>query len=440
VTAPIPRPRLLRRSSWPERRFIANALRTETVGGVLLLLAAIAALGWANSPWRSSYRTLRSTIVGPHVMHLSLSLQDWAGDGLLAVFFFVAGLELKREFVVGELRDRTKAALPIAAAACGVALPALLFLVVATTANGSGDNRGNLLRGWAIPTATDIAFALAVLAVLGAHLPSALRSFLLTLAVVDDLIAIVIIAIVYTDRVDLRPLALALLTLVGFWLASRIKPVRWLLAPLGLATWGLVHASGVHPTVAGVALALTVSCRVDDSDDSLAQRLEHRLRPLSAGLAVPVFALMSAGVAIGGVHGLKHSLADPAALGVVVGLVAGKAIGVFAGTYLVARFTKATLDDDLAWIDVLGLALLSGIGFTVSLLIGGLAYGGGSSTDDHVKIAVLAASVVSALCAALVLRLRNRHYRLIHEDEANDRDDAEVLDIKTSPPGNSTTA
>ncbi len=195
--------RLLARGTWPEARFVATALRTETVGGALLLGAAVVAIVWANTPWQDAYTGLRDLVVGPSALHLDLSLGTWAADGLLALFFLVAGIELKREFVAGDLSDRSKAALPIAAAACGVLVPAVLYVVTARLAGGDGD----VFRGWAIPTATDIAFALAVLAVIATHLPSALRSFLLTLAVVDDLIAITIIAIFYTSGVSVLFLA-----------------------------------------------------------------------------------------------------------------------------------------------------------------------------------------------------------------------------------------
>ena len=204
----LPRPdsKLLSRGSWREARYVAELLRQETIGGALLLIAAVAAIAWANSPWRSAYASLRDATIGPPSLHLDLTLGQWAADGLLAIFFLVAGIELKREFVAGDLADRRKAALPIVAAACGVVMPALLYVLTARLV-ASGDDAGELsgiLRGWAVPTATDIAFALAVLAVIGTHLPSALRSFLLTLAVVDDLIAITIIAVFYTETLSLR--------------------------------------------------------------------------------------------------------------------------------------------------------------------------------------------------------------------------------------------
>lgn len=427
MSAPLtPTQRLLRRSSWPEVQHVTNALRTETVGGALLLTAAMLAIVWANSPWSDGYAALKGFELGPESLHLRLSLGQWASDGLLAIFFFVAGLELKREFVIGDLKDPAKAALPVAAAMCGVALPAILFAAVASGLAGGAGRGGDLLAGWAVPTATDIAFALAVLAVLGTHLPSALRSFLLTLAVVDDLVAITIIAFLYTDSLDVRALMLALvpLALFGFLVQRRITP-WWLLIPIALTAWALVHASGIHATVAGVVMAMLVpvrrSPREDASRPGLAQRMEHRIHPLSAGFAVPVFAFFAAGVTVLG-GGLAATFRDPAALGVMIALVVGKAIGVFGGTWLFARFTRAELDDDLEWSDVFGISLLAGIGFTVSLLIGELAYGAGSARDEHVKLAVLIGSLIAATVATVVLRQRNRVYRQIHLDEERDDD------------------
>jgi Na+:H+ antiporter, NhaA family len=438
VTPPEPpetRPvrQLLARGTWPEARYVETALRTETVGGVLLLGAAVIALIWANTPWQDAYAALRDLVVGPHALHLDLSLGTWAADGLLALFFLVAGIELKREFVAGDLSDRSKAALPIAAAACGVVVPAVLYVVTAKAAGGDGD----VFRGWAIPTATDIAFALAVLAVIATHLPSALRSFLLTLAVVDDLIAITIIAVFYTSGVSVLYLLIAVLPLaLWWWFLRRGWTNPALLAVPALLAWGLVHASGVHATVAGVLLGLLVpvSKRQEQSSEeqSLAERVEHGLRPWSAGFAVPVFAFFAAGVTIGP-GGLGATFADPAALGVVVGLVIGKCLGVFGGTYLFARFTKASLDEDLAWSDVLGLSLLGGVGFTVSLLIGELAFGLGSARDDHVRLGILVGSVLAALLAAVVLRLRNQHYRRVEAEETRDDDADGVPDVYTKP-------
>jgi Na+:H+ antiporter, NhaA family len=387
-------------------------LRRETVGGALLVAAAVIALVWANSPWADAYTSVRDAEVGPAALHLHLSLGSWAADGLLAIFFFVAGLELKREFVAGDLRDVRRAALPVAAAVGGVATPALVYVLVNTLAD-AGDT-----GGWAIPAATDSAFALAVLAVIGRNLPVAFRTFLLTLAVVDDLLAIAIIAVFYTDDLDIIMLVLALLPIAAFGvLVQRRVRSWWLLLPLAAVAWGLVHASGIHATVAGVLLAFTVPVhRSDtaggpDAGPGLAEHFEHRLRPLSAGVAVPIFALLSAGVAVHGASGLRDALSDPVALGVIAGLVVGKAVGITASTALVSRFTGARLADDLTWPDVVGLSLLGGIGFTVSLLIGELAYGTGSLRDEHVKIGVLTGSLLAIVLAAIVLRSRSRARR-----------------------------
>ena len=414
--------RLFARGSWPETRRVIEILHKETVGGALLLVAAAVALVWANSPWSSSYHALTDFRVGTDSLglHLNLSLGGWAADGLLAIFFFVVGLELKREFVAGDLRDPARAALPIAAAVGGMVVPALIF--VAWTAGASD----GALRGWAIPTATDIAFAVAVLAVLSTHLPAALRTFLLTLAVVDDLLAITVIAVFYTSKINLAALLAALVPLALFAvLVQRRVQSGWLLIPLALATWALVHESGVHATVAGVLLGFTVPA----AGSSLAERFEHVMRPVSSGFAVPVFAFFAAGVTFGGYDGLVTALSDPIALGIVCGLVIGKVIGVFGTTRILAAATRASLDSSLRWVDVFGVSLLAGIGFTVSLLIGELAYGSGSARLDIVKVGVLAGSVLAALLAAVVLRIRNRHYRAVFELETADRDRDGVPDV-----------
>ena len=423
-------PRLFARSSWAEARRIADVLRQETIGGALLLAGAVVALIWANSPWSGTYELLRDFTFGPAALHLELTVAAWAADGLLAIFFFVAGLELKREFVAGDLRDPRRAAVPVAAAIGGVIVPALLYTLV-NLDTGSG-----AAKGWAIPTATDIAFALAVLAVIGRHLPSALRTFLLTLAVVDDLLAILIIAIFYTDHLSTIPLLAAMAPLAIFTvLVQRRVRSWWLLLPLAVVTWALVHASGVHATVAGVLLGFAVpvarghKAGGPEAGPGLAEHFEHRFRPLSAGFAVPVFALLSAGVTIGGLHGLATSMSDPVAVGIIIGLVAGKPAGILAATWLAARFTRARLDKGLVWIDVVGLSILAGIGFTVSLLIGELAFGIGSEREGHVKIAVLTGSLAAALVATVFLRLRNRTYRLLEEAETADHDRDGIPDV-----------
>lgn len=424
------------RGSWAETSRISTILRKEAVGGALLLVATVVALSWANSPWSASYDALGEVKIGTDSLglHLNLSLTAWASDGLLAIFFFVVGLELKREFIAGDLRDPARAALPIAAAVGGMIVPAAIF--VAFTAHVGG----GAMRGWAIPTATDIAFAVAVLGVISTNLPSALRTFLLTLAVIDDLLVITVIAVFYTEDINFAALGLAMIPLSLFALCvQRRMRSWWLLLPLGLLTWVFMHESGIHATVAGVLLGFTVpvlrgtTAGGPTAGPGLAERFEHRIRPWSAGVAVPVFAFFAAGVAIGGYHGLADALQDPIALGIVCALVVGKTVGVFGTTRFLAGATHATLDPALRWIDVFGISLLAGVGFIVSLLIGDLAYGVGTDRQDHVKIGVLIGSITAAVLASVVLGLRNRHYRSVCADEARDDDLDGVPDVYKSP-------
>ncbi|MFE6620338.1 Na+/H+ antiporter NhaA [Streptomyces sp. NPDC057740] len=412
------------RLSLPERNFVAEALRTETVGGVLLLVAAIAALVWANVPaLHDSYESVSHYHLGPEALGLSLSVEHWAADGLLAIFFFVAGIELKRELVAGDLKDPKAAALPVVAALCGMAVPALVYTLTNVTGHGSS-------AGWAVPTATDIAFALAVLAVIGTSLPSALRAFLLTLAVVDDLFAILIIAIFFTSQIDFAALGGAIAGLAVFWLLLR-KGVRgwYVYVPLALVIWALMYNSGVHATIAGVAMGLMLRCtRREDEERSPGEHIEHLVRPLSAGLAVPLFALFSAGVVVSG-GAIGDVFTQPETLGVVLGLVVGKTVGIFGGTWLTARFTRASLSDDLEWADVFAVATLAGIGFTVSLLIGELAFAGDAALTDEVKAAVLVGSLTAALLATVLLKIRNAKYRRLWEAEERDEDADGIPDI-----------
>ncbi|WP_060894078.1 Na+/H+ antiporter NhaA [Streptomyces europaeiscabiei] len=409
---------------WPERVRVARALRTETVGGLVLLAAAVVALVWANTPWSGTYEEIRDFHFGIPALGLDLSVGHWTSDGLLTVFFLVAGIELKRELVVGELRTPATAALPVVAALCGMAVPAAVYLATATIGGGSA-------QGWAVPMATDIAFALAVLAVLSTHLPSALRAFLLTLAVVDDLGAILVIAVFFTSDLNPAALAGAVAGLVVFYLLQRFR-VRgwWWYVPLGVVIWALMYNGGVHATVAGVAMGLilrTVRDEDEDEDASPGEGTEHLLRPVSAGVAVPLFALFAAGVSVSaGAVGEVFTRPEP--LGVVLGLVVGKTVGIFAGTYLAARFTRARLNPDLAWADVFALAVLAGIGFTVALLIGELAFTDPADVE-HIKAAVLLGSLIAAAVAALLIKRRNGIYRRLWEAETRDEDADGIPDI-----------
>ncbi|WP_103536246.1 Na+/H+ antiporter NhaA [Streptomyces sp. SM11] len=417
-----PPPSLLGRLSLTERNYVAEALRTETVGGVLLLIAAVAALVWANT-FGGSYETVSKFHFGIDAIGLDLTVAHWAADGLLAVFFFVAGVELKRELVAGELRDPKAAALPVVAALCGMAVPALVYFLTVIVGGGS-------TNGWAVPTATDIAFALAVLAVIGTSLPSALRAFLLTLAVVDDLFAILIIAVFFTSDLNFLALGGAVLGLAVFYLLLRFDVRGWYVyVPLALVIWGLMYNSGIHATIAGVAMGLMLRCsRREGEKHSPGEHIEHLVRPVSAGIAVPLFALFSAGVALNG-EALAGVFTRPETLGVVLGLVVGKTVGIFGGTYLAARFTKAELNKDLAWADVLALAALAGIGFTVSLLIGELAFEGDAVMINEIKAAVLIGSLMAALLACVLLKLRVRRYKELYEAEERDEDESGVPDI-----------
>ncbi|MGQ4488979.1 Na+/H+ antiporter NhaA [Streptomyces sp. SAS_281] len=404
------------------RSRITAALRSDAVSGSLLIGTALLALIWVNSPLDRSYEALRSFTFGPAALHLDLSIETWAADGLLAVFFFIVGNELKQELVHGEPRDPKRAALPIAAALGGVAVPALVFLAVNATASGEAAG------GWGIPMATDIAFALAVLAVVGRHLPTPLRTFLLTLATVDDMCAVLVIAVAYTTGLNLAALAAAAAGLAVFGYLQngagravtrlRARVPGWLLfGPLAVIIWALTHASGVHATIAGVAMGLLMRTRARDGETiSPSHRTEEVLRPFSAGIALPVFALTSAGVSLSGAGGFFTSTIT---WGVLAGLPAGKFAGIFGATWLTARFTRAHLNPRLAWPDIAGIGILGGIGFTVSLLIAELSYTSEVHLTDA-KGAILLASAGASLIAAVVLGRRSRHYRHL-DDQSGDR-------------------
>ncbi|QYN39973.1 Na+/H+ antiporter NhaA [Pseudonocardia sp. DSM 110487] len=380
----------------------ARFLRTETVGGVVLLVATAVALIWANSPWSHAYEALRGTVIGPGSLHLDLTLAKWATDGLLAVFFFVVGLELKRELVIGELSTRSQALLPVAAALGGMIVPALLALFV-------GWGTPGVEQAWAIPVATDIAFALGVLAVAGSALPVSARVFLLGLAVADDLGGIIVIAFLFSSGLDALWLGAVVLAGAGYWWLQR-RRVRawWLYVPLGVFTWFAVHEAGVHATISGVLLGLLTRVKADpDEEFAPALRLEHRLQPWSAGLCVPVFALFAAGVPIGP-DALRAVFVEPVALGVLVGLLVGKIIGIFGSCWLVIRLTPASRPRGLSWWDLAAVSMLGGVGFTVSLLIAELSLADQGDLLDSAKAAVLLASAAASVIGAAMLVRRVR--------------------------------
>ncbi|GAB2490218.1 Na+/H+ antiporter NhaA [Promicromonospora xylanilytica] len=384
----------------------------ETTGGALLIGAAFLALLWANSPWRDSYQALSGTVVGPAMLgplpvHLDLSLSTWAADGLLAIFFFVVGVELKQEFVAGSLRNPKEAGVPMIAAVGGMAMPALIYAGVLLAFGDPG-----ALHGWAIPTATDIAFAVGVLAIFGRGLPTAIRTFLLTLAVVDDLLAIVVIAVFYTSEIHWLALLGTLVCVALFAWHVRSRSPRWfVLLPLAVVAWALMHASGVHATISGVLLGFTVPAIARHGEvASRTTQFEHRLKPLSSGFALPVFAFFAAGVSLVDGDGPGAVIGQPVVAAIAAGLVLGKLLGVLGTTALITRITPLRLPDGIGVRDLLPVALLAGIGFTVSLLISELSFGDSEHTDGA-KIAILGASVLAAILGAVSLRWDARRAR-----------------------------
>jgi len=372
-------------------------LDSEAAGGVLLMGAAALALFIANSPLSKDYFDLLHAYVG------GLSVLHWINDGLMAVFFLFVGLEIKREFLDGQLSTWANRALPGIAAAGGVAVPALIYVAINA---GSPET----LRGWAIPTATDIAFALGVLSLLGSRVPTSLKVFLATLAIVDDLVAVLVIAVFYTAEINVAALAGAGVTTLLLIALNRLKILR--LAPyvvLGAALWWLVLLSGVHATIAGVVLAMTIPLRrikgAPDDMTSPLHRLEHGLSPWVAFLVVPVFGFANAGVSFAG---MTPAIAlEPVTLGIAVALFVGKQIGVFGAAALAIKLRLANVPVAASWAQLYGVSLLCGIGFTMSLFIGLLAFPN-PTLQDEVKVGVLLGSLVSALCGAALLSVAKR--------------------------------
>ena len=371
-------------------------LREEAAGGIALMAAAAVALAWANSPWRAAYGALWDTRLAVQLGRFSLEadLRHWVNEGLMALFFLVVGLEIKRELVIGELRSWRSAALPVVAAAAGMALPAALYAAV--NAGGPG------AAGWGVPMATDIAFALGLLALLGPRVPPALKVFLLTLAVVDDLGSILVVALFYSQGVHLAALAAAagLLLLVAGLVRARVwwPPVH---VALGLALWLALWRAGVSPALAGVAMGLLTPARPATAAASLAERLAHDLHPLSAFLVVPLFALANAGVAVD--RGALAGAGSGAVLaGILLGRVLGKPAGITAAVWLAVRLELAGAPGGASWRQVAGVATVAGIGFTVPLFVAGLAFPAGRF-DPAVKLGLLLASVLAGAGGALVL-------------------------------------
>jgi NhaA family Na+:H+ antiporter len=416
----------------PLARYVARPLReflrVETSSSLLLLLAAAVALVWANSPWSESYASFWHTELAIDLgsLHIEETLQHWVNDALMAIFFFVVGLEVKHELVNGDLRDPKTAALPIIAAVGGMALPALIYLAIA-----AGGEAGS---GWGIPMATDIAFAVGVLGLLGRRVPSAAWIFLLTLAIVDDIGAIVVIAVFYTD--DLRLVWLgAAVALIGLMIGMRLLRI-WAIPAyvvVGVAAWFATLESGVHATLAGVAIGLitpaTALLKADvattnaqqaladrelDPDElarlqfllnesvPMVERLQNRLHPFSAYAVLPIFALANAGVDLGGAG---DAITSAVGLGVIAGLVLGKPLGILLACFVAVRLGLGRLPDRTSWPQVAGLGAVAGIGFTVSLFIAGLSFPGSVALTEDAKVGILLASVLAAVVGVLLLLL-----------------------------------
>ncbi|MCU1350984.1 MAG: Na+/H+ antiporter NhaA [Acidimicrobiales bacterium] len=381
----------------------------EAAGSVLLVGATVVALAWANSPWKGGYDALFHTRIALGVGSLRLveDLRHWIADGLMALFFFVVSLEIKRELVAGELRDRRAAALPAVAAVGGMVVPALLFVVV--NRGGAGG------RGWGIPMATDIAFALGVVAVLGRRVPPPLKLFLLTLAIVDDIGAIAVIAVFYAGDLSVGWLLAAGGVVLAVVALRRVRGMHLAVyGALGVGLWLCVFESGVHATIAGVVMGLLMPARppraeADAIDEGVspAARLEHALHPWTSYLVVPVFALASAGIPLAGAGA---ALGSRVAMGVVLGLVVGKVAGIGLGVWAATRSGLARLPDGVTWPQMMGAAALGGIGFTVSLFVTGLAYGS-ERLQREAKVGVLVASVVAGAIGSLILVVAARRGR-----------------------------
>jgi len=419
----------------PLREFTSS----NAAGGVVLLVAAVVALVWSNSAFSDSYDALwhAELGVGFGQLGLTMSLEHWINDGLMAIFFLLVGLEIKRELLVGELASPRRALLPVAAAVGGAVVPALIFLAIA---GGSGEGA----RGWGVPMATDIAFAIGVMALLGDRVPLGLRIFVTALAIADDLVAVLVIALFYTADLSLPALGAGALVMIGLVLANRLGVSRpAVYAVLGVALWLAVLQSGIHATVAGVLLALAIPARhkinpdvfarrardlVEDIDRSSERsvhhrhaalwdletitqqaqapmlRIEHTLSPWVAFLIVPLFALANAGVHLS--SDIGSHLADPVVMGVALGLLVGKQVGISVTAWLVVRAGLASLPTGVSWAQLYGAAWVCGIGFTMSLFIASLAYGS-SEALELAKVGILGASVIAGVGGYLLLRWRS---------------------------------
>jgi len=373
--------------------------KLEAASGMLLLSAAVIALFLSNSDFSASYFNILNThiLIGTQNFGLDLSVLHWINDALMAIFFFVVTLEIKREFIQGELSRPKQALLPIIGAIGGMAFPAIIYLII-------NFETAHTLKGWAIPSATDIAFSIGVLSLLGSRVPISLKVFLVALAIIDDLGAIIIIAFYYSTELEYIYLFLMLISffLISIFNKSGIKKFTpYLIA--GLFLWFFTYKSGIHSTISGVLLALAIPHRNNEKDSSLLMKLERALSPYVAFGIMPLFALANAGFSLKGIS--LNSLMDPVPLGILCGLFFGKQIGVFLFSYLSIKLKFAEMPSNSNWIMFYGVGILTGIGFTMSLFVGNLAFVEATEYLDEVKIGVLSGSLLSALAGYVLLLL-----------------------------------
>jgi NhaA family Na+:H+ antiporter len=371
--------------------------KLEAAGGLVLLIAALIALILSNTNLSDYYFVILNThiLIGTQNFGLDLSILQWINDALMAAFFFIVTLEIKREFIHGELSKRKQALLPIIGAIGGMALPALIYVII-------NFETGYTLRGWAIPSATDIAFSIGVLSLLGSRVPISLKVFLVALAIIDDLGAIIIIAFFYSTELQYNYLLLMLITFIALLLLNKFGVKKF--APfffIGLLLWYFTHESGIHSTISGVLLAATIPHRKHEKDYSLLLKLEHMLSPYVAFGIMPLFALANAGVVLKGVS--FNSLLSPVPLGILCGLFFGKQIGVFLFAFISVKLELAEMPSNSNWIKFYGVGILTGIGFTMSLFVGNLAFVDYSNHMEGVKIGVLAGSFLSAIVGYFML-------------------------------------
>jgi len=376
--------------------------KLESASGLVLLFAAIIALFISNGEYSESYFKVLKTylILGTENFGLKLSVLHWINDVLMAIFFFLVSLEIKREFLQGELSNPKQALLPIIGAVGGMAIPALIYIII------NLDN-STTLKGWAIPSATDIAFSLGVLSLLGKRVPVSLKVFLTALAIIDDLGAIIIIAFFYSGNIEYNYLILMLITIILLLVLNKFKvKIFFPYLVLGIFLWDFTHQSGVHATISGVILALTIPHDTNNHKSSLLLKLEHSISPYVAFGIMPIFAFANAGVSLEGLN--LSSLLNPVPLGIVCGLFFGKQIGVFLFSYLAVILKLADKPNDSNWASLYAVSILTGIGFTMSLFVGNLAFVNNPEYLDGVKIGVLTGSLLSTLAGYFLLSLSTK--------------------------------